>query len=557
MDRMQRTRRSSRVLSPALACLIALAAAIPASAQTADRFAVLVPAFKPKGEAKGGFGKDVAKELNKLLDQLGSHKSVDAKVLGDGLRQYGVKEDQLGDQDCLIARQLALRIDVKLVICGHYEQTANDYKVYTRVISPGTSEQFDVDPFDAADAKVAAQKIIASFQQVMEGLKVAVFCNDYVASQNWTSAIEACRNSLKLTPTNKTAMLGLATSLWKTNDQPGAIEAFKKVIDLDPADQQALLGLAVLQSQAGRTDEAMKYFNDYLTLNPGNLQVRMQIATQAAQEGGNEAALRVIEDGMSSTTGEDLVKLQEYAGTFAMNAASQKMVGAALSDTAQALLRKGLGYLEKVYQVRGDSLSVGSARNMLLAYFRLDRNDEAVTFGGKATQLFPDETSIWATYAEALSKAGRGDDAIAAYRKVLQLDPTYKPAYQRLVLWLIDADSVKPGSLKEGVEVLKDGLAKGAIDASYADIMAKKIAAAGTKKSAFEPGSRQRAVRYGGTVRECSRHQGHARVLPWYHTLAVGCGKGKARNQGECHHHVAVVPAHRGLDAAGRTLYPE
>jgi tetratricopeptide (TPR) repeat protein len=480
MHRTLRNRRKIRVLSPALAVVLAFAFAVPAYAQT-GRFAVLVPAFRPSDGAKENFGKDVAKEVNKLLEQFPTHTPVDSKKLKDALKQYGLKEDALTERDCVPGIQLAIQIDIQLVMCGTYEGADGSYTVHNKIIAAAEQNTYEMKPFAASDPKQAAQTIMQEFQGFLDGLKVEVYCSDYTSNQDWPSAIEQCRKAIDLNPNSRGAAYNLGSALRATGDTAGARTMFKKVLDADPLNQDALLSLGVLEAQSGNTEAAMGYFREYLNLDPNNVDVRITVATQAAQEGGNEAALQIIEDGLANATPENKIKLMEYAGAFAMNAALKQMEASGdmtQIGPARPIVEKGLDYLNQVYQTRKDSMDVTGMRNMLTAYRLLDRTDDAIAFGKQATQHYPQDAALWSTYADALNKAGQMQEALAALDRIAQIDPNYTPLYARKASWLIDADN-----LQGAVDAIKKGQQSGEINDQNADVLAQKIAVGGFKKA--------------------------------------------------------------------------
>ena len=480
MHRTQKNRRNFRVLSPALATVLAFAAAVPASAQT-GRYSVLVPAFQAKDGGKESFGKDVAKEVNKLLEQFPTHTTVDSKVLKDALRKYGLKEEALAERDCVPGIQLAIQVDIQLVMCGTYSGTAAPYTVESRIIAAAQQNTFQMKPFQATEPKEAAQRIMQEFQGFLDGLKLETFCAEYTGNQDWPSAITNCRNALEVNPNSRTAAYNLGSALRATGDVNGARTMFKKVLETDPLNQDALLSLGVLEAQANNIDGAMGYFREYLNLDPNNVDVRITVATQAAQEGGNEAALRIIEDGLANATGDNKTKLEEYAGAFAMNAGLKQMEASGdMSQVVNAkpIVEKGLQYLGNVYKARGEATDVTALRNMLTGYRLLDRTDEAITFGATAVKHYPDDAALWSTYADALNKAGKMPEALAALDQIERIDANYSPLYARRASWLIDADR-----LTEGVAAIQKGQQKGEINAQNADALAQKIAVTGFRKA--------------------------------------------------------------------------
>ncbi|MCI0432761.1 MAG: tetratricopeptide repeat protein [Gemmatimonadetes bacterium] len=465
--------RRGLVLSSVIALTFLASAMTPAAAQSTSRFAVLVPPFENATGGRPNFGRDVANEVGKLLDNMGTHRPVDRAVLRDALRKYELKEEDLGKQDCIPARQLATHIDVQLVMCGAFtERGRDDYEVAVRVISPAAAEESDLPPFRAANAKQAAQQVYEGFQRFVQGLSFAAYCGQYSDSQNWESAIENCNKALEFNPRSKGALYGLAYAKWKTADLQAAHDGFAKVLDIDPLHQESMLALGLVASEMGNKDEGLRWFHQYLELNPGNVAVRLTVATEAAKAGNSEAALAILEEGMKP--GEQDLELFRYAGLFAMNAAAQKNdAGNGTMAEARPLLEKALKYLEPVLQAEGKAADPNVSLNILQALRLLEQNDRATAFGATAVQNYPDNAQIWSAYADVLNSAGRTADALAALDRVAAIDPNAQVNARRAV-WQIDA-----GDIQGAIAAARVAMEKSELTDAQVDVVAQKIISAG------------------------------------------------------------------------------
>jgi tetratricopeptide (TPR) repeat protein len=231
----------------------------------------------------------------------------------------------------------------------------------------------------------------------------------------------------------------------------------------------------------------MQYFKEYLQLNPGDVDIRLTIAADAAEAGGPEASLRILEDGLPNATGDDLLRLQEFAGGYAMNAALKMLQNnrGQLDDSSRSVLTRGVGYLEKVQQSQADSTDVVVIRNLLTAYRLLDRPQDAVTLGASAIAkpAYSADAGVWSAYADALNAVGNTQEALNALDKVAQLDNSYK-IHARKVAWVIPS-----GDLALIRSTIEKGVQAAEIDDAAADAYARQIAYEGYKK--YQEGQRQ------------------------------------------------------------------
>jgi len=490
MDRTQSYWLPRLAIAPALLVTLGFLSA-RAHGQATDRFAVLVPAFTSQTDAKSKFGKDLAKEVGKLINEFPTHRQLDGGVLKDALKKYGVKEEELGLQGCIKGRQLAIQITVNLVMCGTFEGTRDNYTVKTQIIAPAENETYDLKAFMADDPKVAAQQIAQEFQGWIEGLQTAQYCADYVESQNWPSAIENCTKAVDASP-SKGRIYMLSYAQWQSGDRESAYDGFKRVLTMDEQHLETIKALGILATEMGRPEEGMDYFRRYVDLNPGDRLVRLTVASDAAKAGNYGAALGIIEDGL---TGDDAnnIDLLRAAGVYAMNAANQKIAqnNGTMTPEAQPLFNKSLEHLDKVYDQEGAEMDVSLIRNIIQANRLMDNDSAAIAFAETVVSepTYASDPGLWSVYADALSNADRRADAFRALDKVAELDPNYAINARR-ASWMLDA-----GDVEGAVPAIRAGLEKSEITSEQADVLAQKIAVAAFEKA--------KANQFQAAIRNC------------------------------------------------------
>jgi tetratricopeptide (TPR) repeat protein len=471
------TRRSITVFAPVLLALGGAALATPAQAQ--ERMPILVPIFANSAGERGNFGKDVAKEFRKLLEDFPTHRPVADKDINDKLKSFGLKEEALMDagNDCVQAQQMTVHVAADLVLCGQWREVSKDnYQISAKVVAPG-DDTYEMQSFQAENPKDAAQKLLTEFGEFTMGLRIAVYCQEAVGREDWADGIAKCTEALQINPQSKNAAYNLGSSHWRSGDPDQARQMFEKVLEIDPTYDDAILALGLIAAEQGRDEDATRHFHEYLTFNPGNVAVRLSIATEAAQAGGYVVALQIVEDGMADTEGEDLVALKEFAGAVAMNAAVREMNDSgntAEVGAARPIVEKGLTYLEDVYAAKGAEIDVTSLRNMFTAYRLLDQNDKAVELGRMAVEHHADDPSIWSNYADALNRANNTAEALTALDRVAALDPQYANLYARKALWILAS-----GDLEGAAAAALAGLQNNAIDPEQVDRIAQQITNAG------------------------------------------------------------------------------
>lgn len=434
--------------------LVALLFVPPAEAQQASsRFRVLVPRIQPDGDADDDFGEDMAEELRDLLNDMATHQPVSEDDIEDAMDQFDMDWEDL---NCVRTSQLAGQIDSQVVLCGSYEEVGNEeYEVTSRFVVVSNNESFDVDPITVGEDEYgqAARHIIDAFDRVVQQTRATAFCQDYFSSEQWDSALENCDRAIELNPESVTARYTRARTLENMDRLEEALAEFEEVLELDPVHENALQWAGNVSARLDQNDKAREYYSQYLELNPQDANVRMNIAYDLAQAGDPVGAMQLIEEGLELD--EDNASLYEQYGNFAFSAASQAMEEEGLAAQARQATEEQLNQMpqrveehyrtaidayKRVFEMKGDSTSATQLRNVVAAHIQLGETEEATSFAQEALEAHPDNARLWSIYADALNRADRTDEAIAALDSVQQIDPDYANVAVRQGQWLLDAD---------------------------------------------------------------------------------------------------------------------
>ena len=416
-----------------------------ASAQAASRFRVMVTNLMPAEGADDDFGKDLAKELRKLINELPTHQPVEEKEIKDEAKRFDM---DMEDLNCIRSLQLASQIDAELVMCGTYTQDRDAKTVSlsgVQFAAPGGAT-FAIDDkvWGEKEHKEAAQEIFNAFGTYVDQLRVAQFCGDYFNSKSWDSAVEQCTRAIEMNPEDSQVRYIYARTLMELDRNEEAYEEVKQVIELDQLHEDALQTAGFLAITLDRRDEGRQFYNTYLQLNPGNAGVRMQIAYDMAQAGDPGGAMILIEEGLDIEA--DNVDLLTMHAGFAMAAAGDAREGMPqdepLPDEARELYEKAMGSYDAVYAVKGSEMDGAQLRNMIAVRNDLNQVDEAVAMAERALETHDSEAAIWSAYADVLKKSERVDDAISALDRVRELDAEYPNVAVRQGNWLLEAGRV-------------------------------------------------------------------------------------------------------------------
>ena len=354
-------------------------------------------------------------------------------------------------------------------MCGAVEPGAGGNQVTAQFISARTGETFEVASFAATDPEQAAQHIYGAFENYVRQISLAAFCRDYLASQQWSQALENCNQALTINPNSQTALNMKGMALYRmamAADQSAvadsarlreAYDVYRHVLQLNPVEQDALKQAGIIAARLGEAEASRTYFGQYMELNPGDAAVRLAIAGDAARAGDPEGALRIIEEGLAADSLN--VDLATYAGHFAISAATK-----ATEDSIQKrMFETALGFYERVRSVRGAETDAGVLQNMIQSLVQLGRHGEAVRIGQDAVAAKTDNADLWLAYATALHGAGRTADAIAALDTAIVRDSANARAIVRRASLLLETGDVAGAN-----QGFRAAIATGAIKADEA-----------------------------------------------------------------------------------------
>jgi superkiller protein 3 len=255
-------------------------------------------------------------------------------------------------------------------------------------------------------------------------------------------AVAAFRKAGETDPKHARAHSGLAAALVASGKGAEAVAAAKKGVEADPnsAEAHAILGSAILASDAKLWNDAIAEAQDGAFKNPKNPEIQFIVARIFEADGRLDQAAaayrKVLElDPDFSSARSALVKAIFVKGDLdnALVEARKLAAGAPNSGDAQALLGELLLRKNEYEQAvaplqKAVTLLPGSAEAHYYlgrAYHFTGRPKEALAPYEKAVQLAPNNLDFRATYGLVLGQNDQFDKAAAELQKVVS-SPGYK-----------------------------------------------------------------------------------------------------------------------------------
>jgi pentatricopeptide repeat protein len=226
-----------------------------------------------------------------------------------------------------------------------------------------------------------------------------------------------------------------------TEDHKGAERAYRRGLELAPEDPELRNALGWTLFQVGRTAEAVAEYDRALKANPNHVKSHNNLALALTELGRLEEAARHFQ---ASLQLEPKAEIYSDLGFI--------MAQLGKSDEAVADYRKALEL---------DPKCPSAHVNLAVTFVQAGALDDAEAHYRQALLGKPTaETHNGLAYV--LARQGRGDEAIAEFRKAIDVDPHFTPAYNNLADVL-----AKQGKLEEAEQYYRRSLAEKPSAAAY------------------------------------------------------------------------------------------
>jgi len=254
---------------------------------------------------------------------------------------------------------------------------------------------------------------------------------------------------------------------WMMGDWAAAEANFQSALHKQPLFLDAANNLVLMRQLRGESDEADALYGAVLKVDAKNTQAMIDLAGAAHDRGDEDHAVSWLEK--ASAAAPDSAQIHVRLIDLLL---TQKKDQQALT-TAQALDSTG-----------HDAPEITDA--LARAQLAMGQQDSAIISLRHLAELNPNAAQGQFQLGQALAVLNRPDDALAAYRKAVESDPAYLPAWQALV-----TAEARTAGMDQSLATIKQAMTHSAL-APYEDFLkgdaylaAKRYADA---KAAFQSG---------------------------------------------------------------------
>jgi tetratricopeptide (TPR) repeat protein len=177
--------------------------------------------------------------------------------------------------------------------------------------------------------------------------------------------------------------------------------------------------LAKLAADEGRFDEALSRLDKLAQKNPNDAVLRF------------ERAMIMLDASRLVDAEAELRKAVVIQPNFFD---AERILGRLLLDRSgndRAKVEEALSHLQTAFRINPDDLVTGMAISQI--YLSTDRNGEAEKVLASMLERVPDQRALNFTYAQVLTKLGRGDESRKYLERAVEVDPTFGNAIMQLI----------------------------------------------------------------------------------------------------------------------------
>jgi tetratricopeptide (TPR) repeat protein len=436
-------------LATAGAVLTALFFAMPAAAQETGsgggRARVLVAPIAEQSGVKRNFGRKVSERVMEDLQDVATLTAIEEDAVDDELKRLKLKQEDLG---LVQWRQLAGRLNADIILHGTVSKGSGGNVFNVAFIDAQTGDATEIPQFSVQDdgnsgAQEAAGHIMDAIEGQVDYQRALLFCNDYLASEQYEDAARNCEAALEYNPNSQTAKYLMGRLYMGQENWEEARDLLSDVVESNQANIDALNSLAYTEAQLGNKDRALELYRQYLGFNPEDASVRMQIAFDLAKAGEFDGAIELLQEGLARDSTN--VEMWEFLGNVALNKGTsggsdvlpdsmRAADGAGMQDAGDtggltsggqddAALALALEAYNKVLDLKGAETDPQILKNVVAVYLQLDDLTEARRFAERAQEQLPEDATLRSLQADICARSEDFACAVTAMNEALRLNP--------------------------------------------------------------------------------------------------------------------------------------
>jgi tetratricopeptide (TPR) repeat protein len=351
----------------------------------------------------------------------------------------------------------------QLLAAGHAAQAAEAYRQMLQIQPRDAHTYYNLSLALDMDGKFPAER---------QALETAIKLDPTLA-QAWSKlgvldmsqgrpddAIQNFKKAIEIDPQLTEAQLNLATIYDAKGQVKEAETLLRRAIESEPQNAQAHFNLGLVLAQQQRFPEAESELSKAATLDSGNLNAQTALAEVEAREGKSESSIEILRKVVAARPDnfQDHLNLGiALADHLEVEAALAEFTKAVELNPGSAIAHYNRGRLllderhfedakPELEKAIGLDAHFGDATYLLAVTERqLGQTGKSLELSEKSVELVPGNSRAYYLLGQNLLSVKRDQEAIAAWKHAVQLDPNSTEVLYRLSQALHESDPSEAG----------------------------------------------------------------------------------------------------------------
>jgi len=232
---------------------------------------------------------------------------------------------------------------------------------------------------------------------------------ELITKGNLPEAENHLRLVLKSKPDSAKALVLLGNLLEKRGDKKGLREVYEKLLSLDPKNETLMYNLGVLEYETGNLSKSLPYFEKYLKLHPEEVAVHRYLFDIYKREKKEDLAFAEAKTLLTLDPKE--VGLYHFVFEYLNRRGNFKEM--------TEIMKAGLRHIPDQVEIR---------QYLILSYLKTGNENLALQEMNEVLKARPKDVPLLLQMAKLYEDQGKDKEALAAYKKVLDISPGHEEA---------------------------------------------------------------------------------------------------------------------------------
>jgi tetratricopeptide (TPR) repeat protein len=237
----------------------------------------------------------------------------------------------------------------------------------------------------------------------------------WIQTSFWKDSETLFTHAINVTSRNELAYYNLGKAFEDKGDKDGAIGNYEKALQIEPNDPDSHSSLATLLGEKGLFREATTHFNTALRINPRSIETMVNLANVLLRTGNTDSAIFYYKNAL---------RMDPWNAEIYNNLGTAYVYGGELKTGAE-LFQKALRIRPKYED---------AAENLMKAQAALTKIENAIVKLEEFIKADPRNPDLYTKMAGLRRQQGDMDQAIADYKKALEINPESVQALYGLVM---------------------------------------------------------------------------------------------------------------------------